>query len=570
MNRDVLIVDDEIAVLNGLKRAMHNVCPIDIAQGAEAALKKVNAGKRYAVIITDLMMPGMNGLELLKELELIDPHSIKVMLTSSDSQQITIDAINQGKIYKFLRKPCDNRLLLEVINSALLQFHKYSQIEDKMALKEGEVKELTSRLHFQYFHDVLTGLSNRSTFITQLSDILTTKDKLEYSLCYIDIDFFHLINDAVGNTGGDELLRQISHLLSSSIPRGNLLARFNGDIFCLLLKKDKQNTLEYIVNKIHLIINQHVFKWNDKTMSVSASFGVIPIEAQYLDAHLSLHYAENACQIAKQDGRQQVHFGSSQDKQLSEKLNEIHWVNKLNESVNNGFLCLYQQSIQPVVADKTQGLHYEVLLRLIDDNDKVILPSEFLTAAEHYQMSPKVDKWVVQHYAKWLAEHPEHMSSLSMASINLSGHSINDKSMIDFIDQVFTDFAIPKHKICLEITETAAIGGFAGAIEFMNRLKSKGFKFALDDFGTGLSSYAYLKSLPVDILKIDGVFIRNIHLDPIDRAMAQSICDVGHTMGLKIVAEFVENQQIMAILKSMGVDFAQGFYLAKPQPLSMF
>jgi EAL domain-containing protein (putative c-di-GMP-specific phosphodiesterase class I) len=349
-----------------------------------------------------------------------------------------------------------------------------------------------------------------------------------------------------------------------------LLARFNGDIFCLLLKKDKQNTLEYIVNKIHLIINQHVFKWNDKTMSESASFGVIPIEAQYLDAHLSLHYAENACQIAKQDGRQQVHFGSSQDKQLSEKLNEIHWVNKLNESVNNGFLCLYQQSIQPVVADKTQGLHYEVLLRLIDDNNKVILPSEFLTAAEHYQMSPKVDKWVVQHYAEWLADHPAHMASLSMASINLSGHSINDKSMIDFIDQVFTDFAIPKHKICLEITETAAIGGFAGAIEFMNRLKSKGFKFALDDFGTGLSSYAYLKSLPVDILKIDGVFIRNIHLDQIDRAMAQSICDVGHTMGLKIVAEFVENQQIMAILKSMGIDFAQGFYLAKPQPLSMF
>lgn len=570
MNKNILIVDDEIAVLHGLQRAMHHTCLIDTALGATAALEKVKAGKQHAVIITDLMMPGMNGLELLKELELIDPHSIKIMLTSSDSQQITIDAINQGKIYKFLRKPCDNKLLQEVINAALLQFHKYSQIEAKMAFQEGEVKELTSRLHFQYFHDALTGLSNRTTFIEQLSDILTSTEKLDYYLCYIDIDFFHLINDAVGNTGGDELLRQISHLLSSSIPRGNLVARFNGDIFCLLLKKNKQHSLEDFVKNIHIIVNQHAFKWHDKTINVSASFGVIPIETQYQDAHLSLHYAENACQLAKQAGRQQIHFGSSQDKQLSEKLNEIYWVNKLNDSINNDSLCLYQQSIQPVVADKTQGLHYEVLLRLVDDDKKVILPSEFLTAAEHYQMSPKVDKWVVQHYAKWLAEHPEHMVSLSMATINLSGLSINDKSMIDFIDQVFTDFGIPKHKICLEITETAAIGGFAGAIEFMHRLKSKGFKFALDDFGTGLSSYAYLKSLPVDILKIDGVFICNIHLDEIDRAMAQSICDVGHTMGLKIVAEFVDNKQIMDILKSMGIDFAQGFYVAKPQPLSMF
>lgn len=570
MNKDILIVDDEIAVLHGLQRTMRNICPVDIAQGAEAALKKVNSGKQYAIIITDLMMPGMNGLELLKELELIAPKSVKIMLTSSDSQQSTIDAINQGKIFKFLRKPCDSQLLLEVINAALEQFHKYTQIEDKIILKEGEIKELTSRLHFQYFHDPLTGLSNRLTFITHLAEILTSKDKQKYSLCYIDMDFFHLINDAVGNTGADELLRQISHILSSSIPLGNLVARLNGDVFCLLLKNHDQSSLQTLVEKIHLIIKHHIFKWHDKTISVSASFGVIPIEAHYQDAHICLNYAENACQLAKQAGRQQIHFGNSQDKQLSEKLNEIYWVNKLNESIKNGFFCLYQQTIQPVVTDKTQGLHYEVLLRHVDDSNQVILPTEFLTAAEHYQMSPKIDRWVLQHYAKWLAEHPEHMASLSIASINLSGHSINDKSMIDFIDKVFTDFAIPKHKICLEITETAAIGGFAGAIEFMNHLKDKGFQFALDDFGTGLSSYAYLKSLPVDILKIDGAFIRNIHLDNTDRAMAQSICDVGHTMGLKIVAEFVENEQIMEILKSMGIDFAQGFYVAKPQPLSLF
>lgn len=349
MNKSILIVDNEPGVLNGLRRILHNICHVDTALSATIALEKIKQNKTpYAVIITDLMMPGIDGLEFLKQLETIDTHSIKIMLTSSDSQQSTINAINQGKVYKFLRKPCQPETLFDVINTSIIEFQKKSDVENQGNLKD-EIKKLTTHLNFHYHHDSLTGLLNRSTFITQLSQTLQQQEEQQSWLCYIDMDFFHLINEAVGNVGGDELLRQISQLLSQLTPDNNLIARLNGNAFALLLKEMASEQSQALVNKIHATLNQHVFIWNYKEIQVSASLGVIPIESNDNSVHAVLNRAENACKVAKQAGRHRVHFGDYQDKLLSEKFNDAIGLITLTIRLKTIiFVCFNNRSYQSI------------------------------------------------------------------------------------------------------------------------------------------------------------------------------------------------------------------------------
>jgi diguanylate cyclase (GGDEF)-like protein len=559
----VLIVDDEKNILRGFNRLLHGISTVDTASNASIALKKVAENGPYSVILTDMMMPGMNGVELLKTLEIVAPNSIKVMLTGNTSQKIAMDAINLGKVYKFLMKPIDGDELKQVIASAIELYNDKLIEASESSYRELEINTLTSKLRFHYNFDSLTGLLNRTTFIQNIAQIINNNKSVMYTLCYLDIDHFLVVNESVGATGGDEFLKQISNILINITPTETVLARLGGNGFGLLLNIGSQD-IKPLMENIRFAINSHVFKWQNSSLNVSASFGLISVEDNIKDTNTLLHLAENACCLAKENGRNRIHYATLNDDLLSKKMRDINWVNRLSGDEGLNQLVLYQQEITPISSSHQNKRHYEILLRFKEENGDIILPSEFLPAAEHYQISQKIDRWVIMNCAQMLSKSSNNNDNLSLCSINLSGHSINDPEMETFITQTFSQFNIPKEKICFEITETAAIGYFAGAVEFITKLKEQGFLFSLDDFGTGLSSYEYLKSLPVDMLKIDGSFVQKMDNNKVDFALTKSICEVGKAMGLKIVAECVENESVFKLLREIGVDYAQGFYLNRP------
>jgi diguanylate cyclase (GGDEF)-like protein len=542
---------------------LHGISTVDTASNASIALKKVAENGPYSVILTDMMMPGMNGVELLKTLEIVAPNSIKVMLTGNTSQKIAMDAINLGKVYKFLMKPIDGDELKQVIASAIELYNDKLIEASESSYRELEINTLTSKLRFHYNFDSLTGLLNRTTFIQNIAQIINNNKSVMYTLCYLDIDHFLVVNESVGATGGDEFLKQISNILINITPTETVLARLGGNGFGLLLNIGSQD-IKPLMENIRFAINSHVFKWQNSSLNVSASFGLISVEDNIKDTNTLLHLAENACCLAKENGRNRIHYATLNDDLLSKKMRDINWVNRLSGDEGLNQLVLYQQEITPISSSHQNKRHYEILLRFKEENGDIILPSEFLPAAEHYQISQKIDRWVIMNCAQMLSKSSNNNDNLSLCSINLSGHSINDPEMETFITQTFSQFNIPKEKICFEITETAAIGYFAGAVEFITKLKEQGFLFSLDDFGTGLSSYEYLKSLPVDMLKIDGSFVQKMDNNKVDFALTKSICEVGKAMGLKIVAECVENESVFKLLREIGVDYAQGFYLNRP------
>lgn len=560
MNK-VLVVDDDERILQGFSRALHGVLTIDTACDANVALDKVAKYGPYSVILTDMMMPGIDGVELLKKLEVVAPDTVKIMLTGSSSQKIAMDAINLGKIYKFLLKPIDGSELKSVIESGIDLYNKKMCTKNENSHRDIEVMELTSKLNFYHSHDKLTGLLNRSTFIKEVGKTLDLQTHC--SVCYLDIDHFLVVNESVGATAGDELLKQISHILLNCTPIGTILARLGGDGFGVLLG-EPITEVEPLIEKIKAAINAHVFIWRTNAIRISASFGLISVENNNHDANTLLNLAENSCCLAKESGRNRIHFANMSDNLLSNKMTEIHWVNRLSSDEGMNQLVLYKQEITSLSPLDSSNKHYEILLRYKEINGDIVLPGEFLGAAEHYQISPKIDRWVILNCARLLSQSPQNINGLSLCSINLSGHSINEPGMADFIIDIFSKFKIPPEKICFELTETAAIGYFPSAIEFISCLKKQGFIFALDDFGTGLSSYEYLKSLPVDILKIDGSFVKKMDKDLIDLALTKSMCEVGKAMGLKIVAECVENESVLQLLEGLGIDYVQGFYLDKP------
>lgn len=433
-----------------------------------------------------------------------------------------------------------------------------------------DARSMARQLSWQARHDPLTGLFNRREFEGRLKRLLAgAKEKNErHALIYLDLDQFKLVNDTCGHTAGDELLRQLTVVLQEYLHGSMTLARLGGDEFGVLLEGCSLETAQAEAERLLEVVQGFRFVWEDKTFSIGASIGMVAVEADSRDLATLLSTADAACYTAKNKGRNRIQVFQHDDVELVQLHGEMEWVARITKAFEEDRLRLYYQNIQPVGHAVDEGEHYEILLRMEGENGELIPPGAFIPAAERYNLMPSLDRWVIRStfktYQRFAASQPPHC--LDTISINLSAHTLMDEYFLEFVRDQLRAYQVPPCVICFEITETAVIANLQSATALIRELRAVGCRFALDDFGSGMSSFAYLKNLDVDYLKIDGAFVRDMVNDNVDYAMVEAINRVGHVMGLQTIAEFVENDAILEKLRELGVDYAQGYGIHKPAP----
>ncbi|WP_425318116.1 EAL domain-containing protein [Pseudomonas nitroreducens] len=433
-------------------------------------------------------------------------------------------------------------------------------------------RQYMASLSWQATHDALTGLTNRREFEFRLKQALESSADShdQHSLMYLDLDQFKLVNDTCGHAAGDELLRQVCSVLQQCLREGDTLARLGGDEFGILLEHCPPDMAVQIAERIRLTVQALHFMWEGRGFNITVSIGVVHISAMLVSVEEALRCADMACYMAKETGRNRAQVFRPDDTELSNRVGEMAWVQRIRLGMEEERFCLYAQSIFPVDDRVMEGAHVELLLRLNDECGRLVAPINFIPAAERYGLMPDIDRWVVENAFKILAERIAEggYEPIHTCAINLSGATIGDDTFLDFLREVQPRYGIEPSSVCFEITETSAIANLVNATRFIQELKALGYRFSLDDFCAGMSSFVYLKHLPVDYLKIDGSFIKDMLEDPIDRAMVQVINQIGHVMGKRTVAEFVETQEILEVLREIGIDYAQGYGLARPQPFN--
>jgi diguanylate cyclase (GGDEF)-like protein/PAS domain S-box-containing protein len=434
-----------------------------------------------------------------------------------------------------------------------------------------EARRLSREMTYAAAHDALTGLINRREFEHRMRRVLQTarSERTENALCYLDLDQFKLVNDTCGHVAGDELLRQISHLLEASVRQRDTLARLGGDEFGLLMEHCSLDEASRVAEGLIRSVADFRFVWEDKGFNIGVSIGLVPVNEASGRFGRLLSAADAACYMAKEQGRNRMHIYQEDDTELTRRHGEMQWAARLPRALEEDRFLLYIQPIVPVIANDAEVMCYEALLRMQNEKREIVSPGAFLPACERYNLAIKIDRWVIHTLFEWLAKHWSLWFDLPSFSINLSGLSLGDEAFLCYVTEQFKEFDIPGDKICFEITETVAISNLVEARSFIKTLKRIGSRFALDDFGSGLSSFAYLKQLPVDLLKIDGLFVRDILSDSIDLALVKSIHDIGKIMGKQTIAEFVESPAILSKLRDIGVDYAQGYAIGRPRPISV-
>jgi diguanylate cyclase (GGDEF)-like protein/PAS domain S-box-containing protein len=431
-------------------------------------------------------------------------------------------------------------------------------------------REMAQKLSWQASHDSMTGLVNRAEFERRLKQLvdLACEEQSQHALLYLDLDQFKIVNDTSGHVAGDELLKQLAVLMHSLVRDSDTLARLGGDEFGVLLANCDQEHALRVAQSLRERIKEYRFIWREQVFEVGVSIGIVEINADLNDISLLLSHADIACYAAKDDGRNRVHVFQPDDDALMQRRSEMLWLSKINDAMEQCRLELFGQAIVSLSSKVAVSLWHETLLRLRDEQGHLVPPGAFIPAAERYNLMPMVDRWVIARAFSFLARDERGEGTVpSRLSINLSGASINQEDTSAYIMQQLDIFQLDPTRICFEITETAAISNLTRAYRLMHDLKGVGFCFALDDFGSGVSSFNYLKNLPVDFLKIDGSFVRDMLTDSVDEAMVEMINQIGHVMGIRTIAEYVESEEVLQILTRKGIDFAQGYHLHRPTPM---
>ncbi len=414
-------------------------------------------------------------------------------------------------------------------------------------------------------HDSLTGLVNRRKFEESVKLVIkrARNDNETHALCFLDLDNFKVVNDTCGHHAGDELLKQLSSLFRTQVRKSDVLARIGGDEFAMLLYNCGVSEALRLANQLRSEVENFKFLWEENRFSVGVSMGVVLVDQRWENIESLFRAADSACYVAKDRGRNRVEIYRDSETPKNVRQGETHWVDQINLAIVDKRLKLSQQKILPLKKNGKQ--YFEILMRLLTSDGALINPQSFLPAAERYGLATKLDETVLSSTLNWLKASPQLLDHLGMCSINLTGQSFANEMFIDSMIKQIAESGLPANKLCFELTETATISNLSSATQFMHRLNQIGCQFALDNFGSGISSFTYLKNLPVDYLKIDGVFVRGILQDPVERAMVKAINEIGQTIGRKTIATYVENAQLLSTVTDIGVDFAQGFHIGHPE-----
>ncbi|VAX03181.1 Sensory box histidine kinase/response regulator [hydrothermal vent metagenome] len=545
---DALLLDRELRRSGYSPRSLR----VQTAERLQAALQE----HTWDVVVTDHNLPGFSSeaaLAIVKDSGLDLP---VIIVSGSIGEDIAVAAMKMGA-HDYIMKDNLMRLVPAI----------------ERELREAELRRshrlAEATIHHLAFHDHLTGLVNRHEFDRRLKEALRSAKESEHAhvLLYLDLDQFKVINDTCGHQAGDQLLRQLAVVLREKVRSNDTLARLGGDEFGLLLESCPLEQAHQIAEGIREAVANFRFVWKDKTFSVGVSIGMTPItsDAQGVDEVLSA--ADVACYTAKDLGRNRVHVYLDDDSELLRRHNEMRWVSRIKQALEDERFVLYLQPMQALDADACLRAHSEFLLRMVGDDGKIILPGAFIPAAERYGIMTMLDRWVVKSVIEYLAglyQRTPDTTELGTFFVNLSGASLNDAAFFSYISEQLKINRLPPELLCFEVTETAAISNLHLAVDFIHGIRSLGCQFALDDFGSGLSSFSYLKAMPVDYLKIDGGFVRDITSDPMNYAIVQAVNEIGHVAGLRTIAEFVENDAVFSTLQDIGVDLAQGYGIARP------
>ncbi|HEB67907.1 MAG TPA: GGDEF domain-containing response regulator [Gammaproteobacteria bacterium] len=521
---------------------------------SSAEMRAALAGDSWDLVIADHNMPGFDSLDALALVRELQPDLPFIVVSGSIGEEIAVDVMKSGANDYVMKNNLAR--LLPAIEREL------REAENRRAHAAAE-----ATIRHMAYHDSLTGLINRAEFEHRLHDAVERASHAdgEHALLYIDLDQFKLVNDSCGHLAGDELLRRLTRHLRHTVRESDTLARLGGDEFGVLLMNCSLERAEQIARELLDRIREYRFVWEDRQFRVSASLGVVRISGEE-DAQTLLSMADMACYAAKDRGRNRVHVYTTSDEELTRRRNELQWIQRLREAMTDGNLILYRQRIAALQGGTP---HHELLLRM-RDGDTIVGPGVFIPAAERYSLMPEIDRWVIARACRSLAAfHRQGGADRPHGAlfINLSATSLSDDELIDFIDRQLAENAVAPGCLGFEITETAAIADFDYARHLIGELRRRGCKVALDDFGTGMSSFAYIKSLDVDFLKIDGSFVRQMLDDPIDATIVEMVHRIARMAGMQTIAEFVESNAIRERLQSLGVDFAQGYAIERPQPL---
>ena len=518
------------------------------------AIKNALESRRWDIVISDHNIPGLSSAAVL---ELVQASGIDVpfiIVSGSIGEDIAVQAMKTGA-HDYIMKDNLARLVPAI------------ERELREAEHRQQHKKAQEVIQHLAYHDSLTGLTNRHEFEKRINHLLTDVSHIKQSnvLLYIDLDQFKIINDTCGHVAGDELLKQLSKVLHSPIRSDDTLARLGGDEFGVLLVNCGREQAEKIANKILEAIKDYKFVWQGKTFSLGASIGLVEFNGLlYKDMSTVLSAADMSCYAAKDSGRNRIHIYDENEVDMLKRQGEMQWVSRISLALEEDRFTLFKQKIIPLQTD-VASYNVEFLIRMLDEHGNLIYPGAFIPAAERYNLATQIDHWVIENAFKTLAMLQAEPNSPDLAFINLSGSSLSDDTLFLYIREQINDSGIDPSCVCFEITETAAIANLGAAVSFIEEIRHEGFKFALDDFGAGLSSFSYLKTIPIDFIKVDGSFIRGMLDDPMDAAIVESINRIGRVAGLHTIAEFVENSEILNHLVDIGFDYAQGYVIHMPE-----
>ena len=556
----VLVVDDQQTVRGTVGAALkHDNWEVVEAANGAAALAAIES-QPFDLVILDILMSGVNGWAVLRR---IRAHYSRlelpvVMLSTTQESDHTANPFEQGA-NDYVTKPIKAALFTARMRGHLLSKQQFGQAT-------GTIGELSRKLT----RDPITDLLNREALVWQLGELLAATDlpAQTHSICYLDLDHFQVVNSTLGSAEGDRLLGRVADVLREQVRGSDCVARLGDDEFIILLENGPLPAAIRVANKVRAALNTLQVDRCPGLFVVQASIGVVAIDGDSASVDELLEQCEVASQLARRNGGNRVHIMTADDRGMQERHADYRTLLEVNYALQNDAFTLYFQPIKPLAqsSTETQLSHFEILLRLDSGTEAPTAPGPLLSVVERYGLAEQLDNWVVQ-TALTACFHGTRSRDVTMCSINLSAQSLISVEFERFLTSQLNDPAVVPEKICFEITETAAVANLDAAIRFMEVFRQLGCRFALDDFGTGMASFSYLKSLPVDFVKIDGVFVKDMTRNSVDAALVRSMNDVAHALGKQTIAEWVEDEAIYDALRAIGVDFAQGYYLGKPAPL---